>query len=156
MTTTAEALELGERSLPRRRGIPDPRREAMWLLARAWGVDEVALRIHPGREVPAEVEARYREWIDAGRHGSMGYLERGIERRLDPRRVLPGARSVLCVALNYRDPEGDGDPPPGAGRVARHARGRHYQKGSDRSAPRRADIRRSMLDLKASLEKLLA
>jgi len=64
MTTTAEALEFGAKSLPRRRGIPDPRREATWLLARAWGVDEVALRVHPEREVPAEVEARYREWLE--------------------------------------------------------------------------------------------
>ncbi len=63
MTTTAKALELGGRSLPERRGIPDPRREAMWLLARAWGVEEIALRLHPEREVPAEVEARYNDWL---------------------------------------------------------------------------------------------
>ncbi len=63
MTTTAKALELGGRSLPERRGIPDPRREAMWLLARAWGVEEIALRLHPEREVSAEVEARYNDWL---------------------------------------------------------------------------------------------
>jgi release factor glutamine methyltransferase len=64
MTTTAEALDFGARSLPRRRGMPDPRREAMWLLARAWGVGETTLRVHPEREVPADVEARYRGWIE--------------------------------------------------------------------------------------------
>ncbi len=57
------AMETGNR-LPRRRGIPDPRREAMWLLARAWGVEEITLRLHPEREVPAEVEARYRSWLE--------------------------------------------------------------------------------------------
>jgi release factor glutamine methyltransferase len=36
----------------------------MWLLARAWGVDEVTLRIHPEREVPADVEARFRDWLE--------------------------------------------------------------------------------------------
>jgi release factor glutamine methyltransferase len=61
---TQEAIALGERSLPRRRGIPDPHREAMWLLARAWGVEEITLRLHPEREVPAEVEARYRSWLE--------------------------------------------------------------------------------------------
>lgn len=50
--------------LPCRRGIPDPRREAMWLLARAWEVDEITLRLHPEREVPAEVGARYRDWLE--------------------------------------------------------------------------------------------
>ncbi len=62
--TTQDELALGERSLPERRGIPDPRREAMWLLARAWGVEEITLRLHPEREVPAEVEARFRGWLE--------------------------------------------------------------------------------------------
>ena len=61
---TQEAIALGERSFPKRRGIPDPRREASWLLARAWGVDEISLRLHPEREVPDEVRARYRRWIE--------------------------------------------------------------------------------------------
>jgi len=34
--------------------LPDPRREASWLLARAWGVDELWLRLHPEAEAPAE------------------------------------------------------------------------------------------------------
>jgi release factor glutamine methyltransferase len=61
---TSTAVEIGERSLPRRRGILDPRREASWLLARAWGVEEISLRLHPDREVPAEVATRYRDWIE--------------------------------------------------------------------------------------------
>jgi release factor glutamine methyltransferase len=61
--TAAEAIESGAAALPERRGIPDPRREAMWLLARAWRVDEITLRLHPAREVPFEVETRYRDWL---------------------------------------------------------------------------------------------
>lgn len=61
---TQEAVALGEQELPRRRGIPDPHREAMWLLARAWGVEEVTLRLHPEREVPSEIETRYRAWLE--------------------------------------------------------------------------------------------
>lgn len=60
---TADAIDDGANFLPKRRGIPDPRREALWLLARAWGVEEIALRVHPEREVPAEVEARYNDWL---------------------------------------------------------------------------------------------
>lgn len=60
---TSDALEIGARELPRRDGIPDPPREASWLLAAAWGVDEITLRLHPEREVPLEVEARYSNWV---------------------------------------------------------------------------------------------
>lgn len=34
------------------------------MLAAAWGVDEVTLRLHPEREVPGEVEVRYRSWLE--------------------------------------------------------------------------------------------
>lgn len=63
MMKTAEALAKGSETLPKREGIPDPRREAAWLLAAAWGVEETALRLHPEREVPAGVERRYRQWL---------------------------------------------------------------------------------------------
>jgi release factor glutamine methyltransferase len=62
--TAAEALQIGAALLPRREGIPDPRREASWLLAAAWGVEENTLRLHPEREVPEEVAARYRGWLE--------------------------------------------------------------------------------------------
>jgi release factor glutamine methyltransferase len=59
-----EALRVGVSILPRRDGIPDPRREAAWLLAAAWGVDEITLRLYPEREIPAEVEQRFRDWLE--------------------------------------------------------------------------------------------
>ena len=62
--TVQEALQIGTTVLPQSEGIPDPRREAAWLLAAAWGVEEITLRIHPEREVPAEVVQRYRSWIE--------------------------------------------------------------------------------------------
>jgi len=62
--TTQDAIAFGARELPERRGIPDPRREAAWLLARAWGVEEISLRLHPEREVPAEVETRFCDWLE--------------------------------------------------------------------------------------------
>ncbi len=62
--TTQDAIASGAEALPRRRGIPDPRREARWLLARAWGVTETELLVHPERALPAEVETRYRDWLE--------------------------------------------------------------------------------------------
>ena len=49
--------------LPEREGIPDPRREATWLLAAAWGVEETTLRLHPEREIPPEVARRFEDWL---------------------------------------------------------------------------------------------
>jgi release factor glutamine methyltransferase len=65
---TSDALAKGSEILPEREGIPDPKREASWLLAAAWGVEETTLRLHPKRDVPAEVQNRYREWL--GRRAS--------------------------------------------------------------------------------------
>jgi release factor glutamine methyltransferase len=60
---TAEALAKGSEMLPEREGIPDPRREATWLLAAAWGVEETTLRLHPEREIPPEVARRFEDWL---------------------------------------------------------------------------------------------
>jgi release factor glutamine methyltransferase len=62
--TAEEALRSGAEALPIRAGLPDPRREAAWLLAAAWGVDEVTLRLHPEREVPAQVSTLYHSWLE--------------------------------------------------------------------------------------------
>jgi epoxyqueuosine reductase len=55
----------------------------------------------------------------------MVWLRSQRERRLDPAKVLPGARSVIAVALSHAVPEGT-PPAPGFGEVARYARGRDY------------------------------
>ena len=41
------------------------------------------------------------EWLNAGMHGEMAWLERDPARRCDPRQWLPGARSVVVLALDY-------------------------------------------------------
>jgi epoxyqueuosine reductase len=65
-------------------------------------------------------------WLAAGHQAGMRWLERRLEDRLDPSRLLPGAKTVLCVALRYfvsEDEEVGGDLWP---RVARYARGDDY------------------------------
>lgn len=46
-------------------------------------------------------QERFDLWLDRGFHGSMAYMERHRDKRLDPRELLPGARSVIAVAQNY-------------------------------------------------------
>ena len=45
----------------------------------------------------------FEKWIASGQHGEMGYLSRNAHRRVDPQEVLPGAKSLVCLALNYGD-----------------------------------------------------
>ena len=67
------------------------------------------------------------DWIEHGKHGEMAWLERNPHRRCDPREVLPGCRTVICLALNYFP----GDSPfpenhPGGYRIARYAWNNDY------------------------------
>jgi len=64
MATVEELLCAGARALPRRQGLLDPRRESSWLLAHAWGVDELWLRLRPVEQVPDEVADRFRGWLE--------------------------------------------------------------------------------------------
>lgn len=69
----------------------------------------------------------FRDWIAEGKHGEMAWLERTPERRCDPREVLPGCRSVICLGLNYYTgsspfPEGHG----GGYRIARYSWNEDY------------------------------
>ena len=78
---------------------------------------------------PAATGAAFRRWIARGDHAGMAWLERRVERRLDPRQILAGARSALCVAWRYAPVAGEedlaGDFWP---RVARYARGADYHR----------------------------
>ncbi len=56
-------------------------------------------RIAPAKE--ASHADLFRDWIADGNHGDMAWLERTPERRCDPREVLQGCRSIICLALNY-------------------------------------------------------
>ena len=62
-----------------------------------------------------------REWLAKGWHGGLDYMERNVDKRMDPRQLLPGARSVICCVSAY-------PPPETAGGVAAYARTREYHK----------------------------
>ena len=77
-----------------------------------------------------------------GAAGEMHYMERSEEKRCDPQKVLPGARSIIVVALNYF--QGHATRPSqtaATGRIARYAWGDDYHEcdrgkaGQDRQFP---------------------
>jgi epoxyqueuosine reductase len=77
---------------------------------------------------PAETAAAYRDWLGAGLHGEMAYLEWSPARRTHPARLWPEAASVVVVGLNYRPAEPDPAlwEDPRRGRIARYALGDDY------------------------------
>jgi epoxyqueuosine reductase len=70
---------------------------------------------------PARHADFYRQWTAEGRAGEMQWLTREPDRRTDPAKVLPGARSIIVAGLNYWQPQ-----PKGRGRIARYALGEDY------------------------------
>lgn len=51
--------------------------------------------------VPVSVQRAYDRWVEQGMCAGMDYLVRNREKRFDPRLLVEGTRSIVCVALNY-------------------------------------------------------
>lgn len=99
---------------------------------------------------PSPQLSAYFRWIDAGMHGTMGYMARPDRqaRRRDLNAILPGAKSLLVVGLDYRArfPESFLTD-PSRGRIAAYAWGLDYH---DIITPRLEQLARS-LDLHAKV-----
>jgi epoxyqueuosine reductase len=68
----------------------------------------------------------YLEWLAAGMHGAMEYMQRQKHLRAHPESLLPGVRSIVVAAMNYA--RGPHPARPGLGRIAAYAWGRDYHK----------------------------
>jgi epoxyqueuosine reductase len=75
------------------------------------------------------------QWLAEGRHGGMAYMAREPHRRSQPQSILPGAKSVIVLAMNYAPVQAaqTGDrfqicPHPVFGRISRYAWGRDYHR----------------------------
>ncbi len=68
----------------------------------------------------------FREWLRDGAHGEMNYMQRGEEKRCDPERILPGARSIVALGVKLfsgrRGPQGRGYRKNGTNRAIRVGR----------------------------------
>ena len=104
----------------------DPRERAE--LLKGWALEEGFDRAGVARLEPSGTGEAYLSWLERGDHADMAYLARRVELRLDPRSMLDGgARSALCVALQYHPLAGDSAPEGDLWPwVARYARGLDY------------------------------
>jgi epoxyqueuosine reductase len=67
------------------------------------------------------------EWLTSGFHGTMHWMENHLAKRVDPRELFPGAKTVLAVALNYYSPQAIADD-PNTGKISRYAWGDDYHE----------------------------
>ena len=74
-------------------------REEVRARLRALGFDEVRFA-----RVESGFGARLSDWIAAGYHADMNWMERSVPKRSDPTLVQPGARSVIMIGVNYLPP----------------------------------------------------
>ncbi len=78
---------------------------------------------------PSPDHERYVRWLEAGYAGEMGYLAKHTDLKVDPRLLLPEAKSVVLVGLNYAQPL---DPAlhadPSRGQIASYALGDDYHR----------------------------
>jgi epoxyqueuosine reductase len=76
---------------------------------------------------PPPHATEFRSWLREGAAGEMHYMKRGEEKRCDPQRVLPCARSIVVLALNYFQGRAIRRSQTAAtGKIARYAWGDDY------------------------------
>ena len=71
-----------------------------------------------------EEAPKLEKWLKEGRHGKMHYMENYFDKRLDPTRLVPGAKSVVSLLLNYHSEEKQQDPT--APKISSYAYGEDY------------------------------
>jgi epoxyqueuosine reductase len=86
--------------------MTDPRQEELRRRLFALGFDDVRFASAPQ---PMASET-LRDWLGAGRHADMAWMERSAEKRLNADLVLPGVKSVILLGVSYA-----ADPPRPAG-----------------------------------------
>ena len=69
---------------------------------------------------------RLEQWLRQGKHGNMDYMANHFDMRLDPRLIVPGAKSVISLAYNYHTPLKQEDPE--VPKLSTYAFGRDYHK----------------------------
>ena len=68
---------------------------------------------------------RLESWLNKGMHGNMQYMENHFDLRIDPSKLVPGAKSVITLLLNYFPVEQQNET---ALRIAKYAFGNDYHE----------------------------
>ena len=68
---------------------------------------------------------RLESWLNKGMHGNMKYMERYFDMRIDPSKLVPGARSVITLLLNYFPKEKQAED---SLKISKYAYGKDYHE----------------------------
>lgn len=71
-----------------------------------------------------EEARRLEEWLNRGYHGKMSYMENHFDKRIDPTKLVPGAKSVVTLLYNYYNDEKQTDST--APKISKYAYGKDY------------------------------
>ena len=73
-----------------------------------------------------EEATKLENWLNDGKHGKMKYMENHFDMRLDPRKLVPDAKSVISLSYNYfnENLQKDKDAP----KISKYAYGNDYHK----------------------------
>lgn len=72
-----------------------------------------------------EEAPRLEKWLEQNHHGQMQYMENHFDMRLDPTKLVPGAKSVVSLLYNYFPDE---SPKAGSFKISKYAYGDDYHK----------------------------
>ncbi len=64
-------------------------------------------------------------WLQQGKQGNMSYMEKHFDLRVNPYKLLPGAKSVICFLINYFP---DADQENNAPKISKYAYGKDYHE----------------------------
>ena len=91
-------------------------------LAKELGFDHCGI----AKAVQLDDDARRLEtWLNKGMHGNMQYMENHFDKRIDPRKLVDGAQSVITLLFNYFPSEQQRVDAP---RIAKYAYGHDYHE----------------------------
>ena len=102
-----------------------PREKAELIKAEAHRLGFLACGIARAGFLEAEAPS-LEQWLRQKQHGEMTYMANHFDLRLDPRKVVEGAKSVISLAFNYYAPAQQVDPT--APKLSTYAYGRDYHK----------------------------
>ena len=71
-----------------------------------------------------EEARRLEAWLNQGLHGKMGYMANHFDKRIDPRKLVDGAKSVVTLLFNYFTDEKQTDSK--APKISKYAYGNDY------------------------------
>jgi epoxyqueuosine reductase len=91
---------------------------------KAWATQLGADEVGVAKAYPVAAKELFLAWLAAGHGADMDYLHRYQDQRFDPDQLLPGARSILVLGMNYFPKT----PPLGSLRVAKYAWGEDYHR----------------------------